>query len=898
MKTQIFLPTALVALSIHCAAQTAESPTLSLISEAPNGLVSSEKNTLYIKVFSWTAKKEPLEIRLRALDWNGAEIAKTSQNIDFGGNSSVAVPLVLPKYGPYEISVGLYRPGTEKPLREEKTRLIRPAPNGKLDAQTREKSWIGVNTHYNAPWESLAKIGVHHARDYSWGWLGEDNAQKPPMSSNGVDFAPTWKNAQNAGITILPLISHGFYNADKTGWIDDPEAVSAGYEKLARAFPEARVWEVDNEPEYAFTTGKADIPNYRRYLAAANAGLKKSGTGAQISLYGTPGVFPENAAALLKPLAGAPDVKDAFGVVNYHYYTGNQPPETGTENTNIEGGFAQIPVSPLDLQREINELSHAAGKQAWLTEIGWDVTNGFAVGERLQATYLPRAFLLSRWLETDRVFWYFDRDAPGTSKFSSCGLFDANWLARPSAATFAALSSQTALATPAGSLDWGADRYAVVLKKPAGGFVIGAWTVKGRYPAPAQLAQTTAFDVWGNPVKSPDLSPEVTYYHLEKLPAAWEAQRQTQLLSRRIVIASAGASAPIEIAAPGAILKWELPAGVSATAWKSAGKTETSTLTLAPEIEARTLQVTAIATGQGWTRRFPIEILVRPAAAIQVGAYTPGETLKAEIRTATAQSQTAQFTAPGAQITPANGAVSSQNPLAFSIAAPANARGPLPLSIGLSGGARQTEWLRPRLVEVPRAQNAKIDAQFAETPEKARLDARFFALSEADFAPEVSLSWSPDGLIVGAKLPAEASIPTDPQNFWDWTALEIFLDTNEKGTNWGPGARQFYFVPTQIGDAWKLAAGEFRRGANLPKTTFDDARFPTAIRAENGVLHLETLIPTAVLGSAPSPNSNFRAAISMRRVSKTQTRAEAIWPAPKTQGILDGRNWGLLKFGE
>jgi len=336
---------ALLSIAANCPAQTAEIPTLSVISEALNGLATTEKNTLYIKVFSWTAKAEPLEIRVRATDWNGAQIAKTSQNVDFKGNNSVAVPVSLPQYGPYEITVGLFRPGTEKPLREEKTRLIRPIPVGKLDAKTRENSWIGVNTHFNAPWESLSKIGVHWARDYSWYWMTLDGAKTPPRSSNGVDFGPTWKNADAAGITILPTFSQAFYNADKTGWIEDAPAISGGYERLARAFPSVRFWEIDNETEYGFVTHKVDPAAYRRYIAAAAAGLRKAGTGARVALTGTPGIFPVDTAALLKPLDGAPDVKNDFDIVNYHYYTGTQPPETGTENTNLEGGFAQVPVS-------------------------------------------------------------------------------------------------------------------------------------------------------------------------------------------------------------------------------------------------------------------------------------------------------------------------------------------------------------------------------------------------------------------------------------------------------------------------------------------------------------------------------------------------------------------------
>ncbi len=888
-RTLFALLGAPLALCSLASAQNAAVPVLSVASDSPNGLVVGDKSTLVVKAVSPTAKAEPLEIRVDATDWNGASVGQKTEKIDFQGNSSVSVPLTLSKYGPVFVTAGLYRSGQTVPLAQTKTRLVRPVPVPRLDAWAREKSWIGVNTHFNAPWESLAKMGIHWARDYSWGWLAEGRSVGVPVASNGVDFSPTWSHAQTAGITILPLLSHSFYNAEKTGWIDDPAFIAGSYEKISRAFPDSKYFEVDNESEYGLKDGKVDVASYRRYLAAAAQGLAQAGNGARVVLTGTPGVFPEQASALLQPMVGAPEVKNDFSVVNYHYYTGTAPPETGRENTNIDAGFAPVPISPLDLQREINDLAHRSGKQAWLTEIGWDADYGSAVGEHLQATFLPRAYLLSRWLHTDKVFWYFDRDAQGTGKFASCGLIDRDGIARPAAATLAALSQQTALGVPAGSLDLGNDRFAVVLQKPDKSFVVAAWTVKGRYPAPREMGFARAFDVFGNAVKSAQLSPEVTYFQLNTLPPAWEAQRQVELLSRRLVSTTVGASVPVVVSATKADLKWQLPPGFSASPWTKKGDTMQAQLSIAPNAPAKTAPVALVASGAGWSRRFPIEVLVRPAAALDIGAYLPGEPLAGQLKIA-GESQTATVSLRGGQVVPARGEVSKDKPLAVSLTAPQNARGPLPLSVALSNGARQEQWLRPRLVQVPRAAN------LADEKTGVRLDERYFSRSDDDFAPDVRLAWSPQGLVVRARMAFDATTPTDPQNFWEWSGMELFVDTDNSGQGWTKTARQFYFVPSDKDGAWTLRAGEYKRSDNLAQTTFDDARFVTSVKHEANGLQISAVVPFAVLGQTPASGARWRAAVSLRRVSKSASRAEATWPAAKAEGIVEGRNWGVIEF--
>ena len=337
-----------------------------------------------------------------------------------------------------------------------------------------------------------------------------------------------------------------------------------------------------------------------------------------------------------------------------------------------------------------------------------------------------------------------------------------------------------------------------------------------------------------------------------------------------------------------------MPQGVEGGAWQNQNGVMRSEIRLAPGVEPQTLRVAALASGDGWSRRVPLEIEVQPAATLKIGAYLPGEALNGELSVPSAQ--TATLSSPGATLAPGKGEASKEKPLAFSITAPASARGPIPLLVELGNGARQTELLRPRLVEVPRAANAKLGNGWNGIAEKARLTSQFFISSERDFSPQAAFAWTPEGLVVSARIPADAATPTNASSFWDWTNLELFLDTDAAGKKWGPTARQFYFVPREKDGQWTIAAGEFRRTANLAKTTFDDARIPTALRREGNVLWMEALIPTAVMGAAPKADAEWRAVLSMRRVSLTQSRADAVWPVDKGEGVLDGRNWGVLRF--
>jgi hypothetical protein len=880
------------------ASQTA-GPTVTLFSGAKNGILNADKSTVYVKLFSWTGNAENYEVKVRATDWNGAEIYKHDFKVNFSGNWSAPIELSLNRYGPYNVTANLYKAGQTQPLRTETARLLRVVPVPKLSAEQRHDSWIGANTHAAAPWQSLAAVGIHWARDYSWGWLGQ--GETAPMASNGISFAPTMQAATEAGVSILPVMQRILYKPDRSGYTSDLALVTASYERLGKAFPLIEYWELDNEPEFTFVGGKIDLENYRPFIKAAATGLQKAGK-AKVVLAGTAGIRIADTQSLVKTEGVSLPVRDDFQATSYHYYTGGLPVEIAQSNTNETGGQTSGIGTLLDSQRSLNRAAHSGGRESWLTEIGWDVTNGSAVGEHLQAVYLPRVFLLSRWVGTDKVFWYFDRDVEGSKeKYSTMGLFDLQGIARPSAAALAALSQQTALTKLAGSIDLGEDRWCIALRKPGGGYVLGAWTVKGEYPLPEELSSATAFDLFGNPSKPKKLTSEVTYFHRETLPAAWQAHLQTELESPTIMQLAKGGTTDVQIQAPKGEGTWvSLAKGLTASPWKRQGRMLTSQIQAAPGIDAGKLEIVAGVTGNNWQRHWSLTAEIGQPTTLKVGPYIPGKDLTGEIQGAISQTQAMQLSVPAGtgKVTPASGEVSGGNASQFTLTPDAAAKGPIPLSIRLANGAEQIEWIRPFILDVPQSDKPQISGRFDAAMEKNHYDSRYFASSIPDFQPEAALSWSTEGLRVAIRLPIDPAAPTNPMNFWDWTNFEVFIDTSDgPSTGFGPKAHQFYFVPVKEGANWRLVAGEFKRSAVIDKTTFDDKRLQTAVRVEAGHVVMEALIPASALGGSPQAGKNWCAAIGTNALTTMGLKMNATWPAPKENGLLKGsENWGTLRF--
>jgi hypothetical protein len=855
----------------------APAPTLRLMAEGPNGLLPTDGPSRgWARVTSWTAEPRHFELKGRLVDWDGKATELAPQTIEAQGVVAMAVPIEAPAFGAFHWEATLSADG--QPVAKAARRIAKVVDVPKLSAEQRLGSPIAVNTHHPPIWAALARLGVHWARDYSFGFLGR--GEHAPMSENGIDFAAKVKEAEAAGVTILPIAQAAFRRSDGSGFITDGNAVRAGFERLTRALPTLPAWELDNEAELGMPGQRFDAANYRQYIAAASRGIR-AGSKAQVVLNGNSGILYGDTVALLKS-----SVRDAFDVVNNHFYTGTIPPEIAVADANTGGDERAEPMPFIDQLKRINRLAHDNGKPSWLSEIGWDVTYGPAVGEKLQAAYLARIYALCGYCGTDRTFWFYDRDVPGTGRFASSGLFDLDWGPRPAAVALAQVSREIAQAQPGGRIDLGEGTWCVLFQR-ADGWTAAAWTVKGEAHAPAELAAAPAFDLFGNATKSTMLTPYLTWFHLAALPAAWEGQRRAEWLSPQRLPIAPGGTARVVAQAPGANLAWEkLPDGLTATPWVEKDGRWSADLHAATTLaEGAELKLAATASGTGWSRRWPLTVAPTMPLHVASQPWEPGVTAPLTLTVSDeAGAGEVRVSVPDDQghIYPPTLTARVDRPQALLFVPPAAVKWPVPLALTLPSGAKQTVWLRPKQLNVP-----------ASGKDGGMLAGPWLTGNAPPGKTLCSLHWSASGLQLDATLPLAAPRDGSPREFWDETNVELFLAPADKEGR----SRQFWFTPFKEGADWRLYAGEWKRSEAIPATLYDDHRVTREVHVADGLVKLTVIIPTAVLGElAPGPGKTIRAFVSLQAVEANGAVARAAWPQAKSVALGDESAWGVLAF--
>lgn len=874
-------------------------PRLDIILPVEHGLVSgADSISGTARLFTWDSDAHPLALRFSRADWMGGTQSLSTVDVVLKGQLAQAFQVPLPDYGPYVLRVEAWATNTATPVVMAERRVVRVVSVPRLTAAQRARSPIGVNAHQNSPWTTLGLMGIHWGRDYSWGWLG--HGEHAPVA-NGANFMRIWETADAAGITILPVMM-GAFNDPEHGkaFIQDPKVIADSYERLGRAFPDIPFWEVENEidgPWQEAVRGVFNEAEYYAFMRHAASGLRAAGHGARIVPNGMAGIYTGQSARMLDAVGGDIDV------INYHCYTGTRPPEHAVEDINFGGAEVAVAMEFTDRLREINRLAQAAGKEAWLTEIGWDVTYGPAVGERLQAMYLARVYLLARLSGTDKIFWFFDRDTPGTGKFASCGLIDLQGNARPSAAALAQVSHEIADGVMGGSVDLGEDRWCVVFRKPDQSWVAAVWSVAHTWPCPAELVNTPAFDLFGNATTVQRITPSVTYFHLDQLPAAWESQRQVAMESRRLVTVNPGASITLSVQGDTSFdAEWgTVPAGLAGRAWTRSGSVASGTLGCDADQPAGHYPVTLIAKGKGWMREWMVTVNVEPAVRVHAAAFVPGKTLPVALSAANGRGEqiTAEVSPSAGRFSPAATNILSTPLTAIFDPAPTQLT-PVPLVIRTAGGSEQTSWLRPAVLALaPAPPGVIVDGRLADWSPSNRLADHTLVANVTGFEPKLWLGWTGEGLCLAASIRVNALRSGDPASFWEWPGFEVFIDTGDGSAPQGPTAHQFWFTPVQEQGEWKLVPGEWKRSAAIPATIINDARCRTAMQWNGAdAFTAEVFIPAQALGGhAPIPGATWRLAVALQDVMPLSDKREAAWPVLKSDGLLDGSpQWGWVRF--
>ncbi len=238
------LPAALFAAALS--ATTAFSAELLVRADAPDALIVGDApRTFTVTITPADGESGAAQLRQVFTDRYGEKKEGETLDINLSDASSRKVEVPVDYYGPTTYQATLVKDGNV--LAEDERMLIRPVPVPLLKMKERADSPIGVNTHHGAHWETLGKMGIHWARDYSWGWLG--HATKLPRADNGMDFSNTFQAADKAGMTILPILQAAFRTPDKKFFTGDTALVTGAYKRMSDQWPQIPYWEVDNKAE-------------------------------------------------------------------------------------------------------------------------------------------------------------------------------------------------------------------------------------------------------------------------------------------------------------------------------------------------------------------------------------------------------------------------------------------------------------------------------------------------------------------------------------------------------------------------------------------------------------------------------------------------------------------------
>lgn len=188
---------------------------------------------------------------------------------------------------------------------------------------------------------------------------------------------------------------------------------------------------------------------------------------------------------------------DFVDIINVHYYSGHEAPETSTTDGNVRKSTGQT------FSKNMRELSewrdlYAPGKPIWMTETGYDTAGPFGTNETIQAARLPRQVMLCLANGVEKVFVY--REAGSTpSKHAASGLLRNDYSKKPSWYTYGTLIREFVdVKGGALRLPYEDENVWLLLWDNGGAPMVTAWTVNGRAKLDIDLGPCEMTDAFGS----------------------------------------------------------------------------------------------------------------------------------------------------------------------------------------------------------------------------------------------------------------------------------------------------------------------------------------------------------------------------------------------------------------
>ena len=184
---------------------------------------------------------------------------------------------------------------------------------------------------------------------------------------------------------------------------------------------------------------------------------------------------------------------DFIEVINVHFYSGQEPPETC-----MTDGNANV-TSSSTFPENLRELAawrdrYAPRMPIWMTETGYDSAGSFGTTEAIQAARLPRVVMLCLANGVEKVFVY--RESGSTPTMHACsGVLRNDFTRKPSWYTFGTLIRQfQGVKGGAGRLPHPDDNVWLMEWNQDGKPLLTAWTVDGSTRLGIDLGECTVTD--------------------------------------------------------------------------------------------------------------------------------------------------------------------------------------------------------------------------------------------------------------------------------------------------------------------------------------------------------------------------------------------------------------------